>query len=278
MPVQPSLFDPEPGPTPKPAGDGWVDMRVLITVKAAPTPSNTYGETVCVAGIRQGFGEESWVRLYPINFRAQDAVNQFRKYELVRLRAKPARNDRRRESWRPDLSSIRREGSILSGTQRRGYIDHHVQHSMCELLAEVRSAPPGRSLAVIRPAEVSGLQVLPNPGWKPAQQRAIDRAAEAEDLFGVSGTSLVAPRFTAKYTYRCTYRSCRGHKQGMLDWELVALQHRLRSRTDAEVISAIKQKFFTDKVRLRHDTAFYVGNQAKWEHAFSVLGVYTEAR
>ncbi|WP_211222388.1 hypothetical protein [Actinokineospora enzanensis] len=251
---------------------------MLITVKAAPTPSNAYGETVCVAGIRQGLGQESWVRLYPINFRAQDAVDQFRKYEVVRLRAKPARNDRRLESWRPDLGSIRRERVIPPGKQRRSHIDHHIQHSMCELLAEVRSAPPGRSLAVIRPAEVSSLRVRPNSGWKPEQQRAIDRAAAAEDLFGVSGTPLIAPRFTAKYVYRCTHRSCRGHEQGMLDWELVALQHRLRNLTDAEVISAIEQKFFAEKVRPGQDTAFYVGNQAKWEQTFSVLGVYTAAR
>jgi hypothetical protein len=138
--VQPSLFDPEPDPEPKPAGDGWVDMRVLITVKAAPTPSGTYGETVCVAGIRQDIGQESWVRLYPINFRAQEAVDRFRKYEIVRLRAKPARNDRRMESWRPDLSSIRRGESIPVG-RRHEFIDRHIRHSMCELLTDIRSAP-----------------------------------------------------------------------------------------------------------------------------------------
>ncbi|WP_197523544.1 hypothetical protein [Actinokineospora pegani] len=276
--VQPSMFDPEPDPDPKPAGDGWVDMRVLITVKAAPTPSSTYGETVCVAGIRQGLGLESWVRLYPINFRAQDAVHRFRKYEIVRLRAKPARNDRRLESWRPDLGSVSRGEPISPGKQRRSLIDHHIRHSMCELLADVRSQPPGRSLAVIRPAEISDLRVSPNPGWRPEQQRAIDRAVAAEDLFGVSGTPLVAPRFTARYAYRCTHRTCPGHQQGMLDWELVALQHRLRNSTDAEVTRAIQRKFLAEKVRPGLDTAFYVGNQVKWEQTFSVLGVYTAPR
>jgi hypothetical protein len=90
----------QPDAPTKPDGDGWVEMRVLITVKAAPTPSGKYGETVCVAGLRLDLGKEGWVRLYPINFRALDGDDQFHKYEVVQLRAKPARDDRRKESWR----------------------------------------------------------------------------------------------------------------------------------------------------------------------------------
>lgn len=47
-------------------------MRVLITVKAAPNPSATYGETVCVAGLRLDLDAAGWVRHYPINFREFD--------------------------------------------------------------------------------------------------------------------------------------------------------------------------------------------------------------
>lgn len=43
--------------------------RILVTVKARPEPSEKYGETVCVAGIRLGTGSLHWVRLYPIPFR-----------------------------------------------------------------------------------------------------------------------------------------------------------------------------------------------------------------
>jgi hypothetical protein len=37
-------------PAAKPAGDQVVRLRVLVTVKAAPNPSDKYGETVCVRG------------------------------------------------------------------------------------------------------------------------------------------------------------------------------------------------------------------------------------
>ena len=64
-------------------------MRVLITVKAAPNPSEKYGETVCVAGLRLDLDAGGWVRLYPVNFRELDSDGKFRKYDVVSLMARP---------------------------------------------------------------------------------------------------------------------------------------------------------------------------------------------
>ncbi|MDQ2710039.1 MAG: hypothetical protein M3Z25_21535 [Actinomycetota bacterium] len=41
-------------------------MRVLVTVKAYPQPSRSYGETVCVAGVRIDTPTPSWTRLHPV--------------------------------------------------------------------------------------------------------------------------------------------------------------------------------------------------------------------
>jgi hypothetical protein len=73
----------------KPAAGRPVRMRVLITVKAAPNPSEKYGETVCVAGLRLDLDAAGWVRLYPVNFRELDGDGQFRKYDVVSLDARP---------------------------------------------------------------------------------------------------------------------------------------------------------------------------------------------
>mgnify|MGYP006946520210 CR=1 FL=1 len=49
-------------PSEKPSGPAR--LRVLVTVKAAPNPSATHGETVCVAGVRLGdVGPTGWIRL-----------------------------------------------------------------------------------------------------------------------------------------------------------------------------------------------------------------------
>jgi hypothetical protein len=66
-------------------------MRVVITVKAAPNPSERYGETVCVAGLRLDSDHGGWVRLYPINFRELDDDSSFKKA----INVAPSRRSRR---------------------------------------------------------------------------------------------------------------------------------------------------------------------------------------
>lgn len=66
-------------------------MRVLITVKAAPNPSATYGETVCVAGLRLDLDAAGWVRHYPINFREFDSDGKFRTAATWQRRSAGAR-------------------------------------------------------------------------------------------------------------------------------------------------------------------------------------------
>lgn len=81
MSIQPSLFAPDPDAVPaKPSGDDVERMTLLIVVKAAPNPSQTYGETVCVAALRIDPHKPGWIRLYPINFRALEDPKAFRKY------------------------------------------------------------------------------------------------------------------------------------------------------------------------------------------------------
>lgn len=75
------------GPDPKPPGDRPAKMQVLVTVKAAPNPSETYGETVCVAGVRADVAHPGFVRLYPINFRDLDSDDRFGKYQIITLEA-----------------------------------------------------------------------------------------------------------------------------------------------------------------------------------------------
>jgi hypothetical protein len=65
------------------AGDETAD--VMITVKTYPNPSETYGETVCVAGVRLDRERPEWIRLYPVKFRNADFDNQFKKYEIIRV-------------------------------------------------------------------------------------------------------------------------------------------------------------------------------------------------
>ena len=267
------FFDPALLPAPKPPRMAR-RLSVLITVKAAPNPSSTYGETVCVAGISTDLAEPGWVRLYPINFRDLSSDGQFQKYDLIEVDANPATPDPRTESWKPIMTTMTRKAHLPPWAKRRALVDPYVETSMCAINAG-SLLPGSRSLAAIQVADVSDFVVTPHPGWSHAEQEKIDSYVNQLDLFGSNDrTALEAPRFRGKYHWRCADRACKGHEQGLLDWEFVALQRNLYGRSDDETKASLRQRFLDEICGSGKDLAFYVGNQAKRHNVFSVLGVY----
>ncbi|WP_434741394.1 hypothetical protein [Micromonospora sp. SH-82] len=263
----------------KPTGDRIIRLKILITVKAAPNPSEKYGETVCVAGLRTDVLTTSWIRLYPINFRHLDSDEAFRKYDIVSIDVKPTRQDHRRESWKPVMDTIRRERYLDGWRPRQPLLDPAVEDSMCRLNREARERSDAQSLALVRPKEVRSLIITPHPGWTIDEQRKIDAYASQPDLFSSRSRSpLQAPRFKAAYHYLCHEPRCNGHKQHVIDWELIACQRRLKGCSDADLRAALESKFMGEMCPPNRNVAFYVGNQAKRAHVFSVLGVYWPRR
>lgn len=106
---QTDLFGIESASTVKPPREAR-KLRVLITVKAAPNPSATYGETVCVAGLSADPSFPGWIRLYPINFRDLDSNDQFAKYDIVEVQTRCAVSPHTptnpaRDHWPPSAPS-----------------------------------------------------------------------------------------------------------------------------------------------------------------------------
>jgi hypothetical protein len=280
--TQTSLFAPEPGAVPvKPAGRLQARMRVLITVKAAPNPSETYGETVCVAGLRVDPNDAGWVRLYPINYRELDSDDKFRKYDVVSVTARPNPGDPRAESWRPETDSLVRERHLPPWKPRQAYVNDFVDGTMCGLIEAVRSGPPARSLAAIRPRQVTGLEIEPHPGWDADERRKIDQymnQLEFPELSRGPKTPLEAPRFKGWYRYFCQARRCREHRQGIYDWEWVSLQRRLAALGDAEMRKALRKKFLGEICAPSRDLVFFVGNQLRHPQGFMILGMFWPPR
>lgn len=280
--TQQSLFAPDLGTAPaKPAGIQPVRMRVLITVKAAPNPSERYGETVCVAGLRIDPDDAGWVRLYPINFRELDSDSKFRKYDVVSVTARPNPGDPRAESWRPQMDTLVVETRLPPWRRRQAYIDDYVEGTTCDLIAAVRDSPPARSLAAIRPRRVTGLDIDPHPGWSDEELRKIDQYVKQLELPGLgrgSRTALEAPRFNGWYRYLCQAPGCRQHRQGIYDWEWIALQRKLTDLGDQEAEAALRQRFLAEICAPDRDVVFFVGNQQKRQQGFMILGVFYPPR
>lgn len=276
----PMFGQPPDTPAQKPTGDQVVQLRVLVTVKAAPNPFEKYGETVCVAGLSTNPEHPGWVRLYPINFRELGKDASFKKYDVVSVEAVPARRDGRRESWRPRMPTLRVENHLRDWTRRRPWLDPAIStdSTMCRLHRGATMDSP--SLALIRPKKVTGFRITRHPGWTTAQKAKIDEYVNQFELFGNEDrTPLQAPRFSGTYLYECAESDCPGHKQGFLDWEFVAFQLlRLRSMNDKAAQQHIQQRFFHEMCSPDRDVAFYVGNLAAHPRTFGVLGVYYPPR
>ena len=164
---------------------------------------------------------------------------------------------------------------------RQAYINDFIDGTMCGLIEAVRVSPPARSLAAIRPRQVTALDIQPHPGWDPEDQRKIDQYVsqlEFPEFSRGPRTPLEAPRFKGWYRYLCEAPGCRGHRQGIYDWEWVGLQRNLAMLGDAELTEALRKKFLGEICASSRDLVFFVGNQLKYPQGFMVLGMFWPPR
>ena len=250
------------------AGPESGTVRVLITVKAAPNPSAHHGETVCVAGIRvHDDGSESWMRLYPVNFRALEQDLTFAKYDVVQVGVTPVDGrggDNRLESHRPNMNSLHVETHLKTWEQRAPWVEPMVSGDACGLGREAASNSQAPSLALVRPAEVMDLEVARHPGWTSEERAKIDAYVNQLTLFGDESKSpLEAPRFKGWYRYRCHASEFGGHRQQVIDWEFVALQRKHAGDPDDAVREALRARFLDMMCSRERAPAFYPGESGQ---------------
>ena len=256
--------------------------RVLITVKASPEPSEKYGDTVCVAGVRLDGERPEWIRLYPVPFRYMAREQRFRKYEVINVDLLPPESDKRPESHRIILDTVSREKKLVKSIAARGAIlEPLIGPTMCELYAGVVSDSNAQSLALVRPAVVKRMHITKAAPWTEAQQRKVNQALSIQSLLGEeTPPELRPPRFRASYEYFCESEHCKSHTQGILDWELSALQLNLSKDDDATAMRKIEERFLGELCGPAVRPHFFVGNIANPQRRrnFSVLGVYKPPR
>ena len=83
--------------------------RIYIVVKTYPTISKKYAELVCTAGVRD---DGSWIRLYPMPFRALRDEQKYPKYTWIQVDTERNPSDFRPESYRPHIDTIKVEENL----------------------------------------------------------------------------------------------------------------------------------------------------------------------
>lgn len=187
-----------------------VHDEAFILVKAAPRRSQTFGETVCCAGIdRTG----SWVRLYPVSFRHLDDAQRFGRWDHVKYRwSKPkATKDVRAESRRVDPQSIEILGRLKAA-------DRNPLLARSAVTSLKRERQEGRSLALLN-AEVLDFWPEKHSANEMTEQEAVLAQLRAQsDLFAPSASLL--PARICPYSFHYRYRDDDGEHVGTCqDWE-----------------------------------------------------------
>jgi len=86
----------------------------------------------------------------------------------------------------------------------------------------------------------------------------------------------VHPPLDAWYKYACAEPGCPGrHRQGIIDWELTAVQRRARE-DGVDVEQRVRERFYDVMFRPDRQQRFILGNNARASKrgSFSVLSVF----
>lgn len=252
------------------------NLKVLITVKTYPIPSDKYDELVCTAGVTDS-GE--FIRMYPINFRDLPYHQQYRKYQWIELRVrKHGRTDLRKESYRP-LGDIRLLGEPIKPNpgnwkERAKYALKNTAKSM-EALREIQDSDR-TSLGVFKPKIVHDLVVSPDERqWKLEYLQELKQMR----IWETRKASLRPLRkipLKFHYLFECDDPRCNGHKMSIHDWETGALFWNCIDRGDSEDVAAekVRDKFLRDICGPDKDTYFFVGTVHGHPKSWIVLGTF----
>ena len=252
--------------------DQYTRTKVLITIMTYPHPSRDHQELVCTAGITE---HHEWVRLYPIDYRYRPRQQQFRKYQWIEIDLLPygAGNDRRKESRKPILDTMRSLGEPLSTKngwqERRQIIDQMPIHTVKQLQSLYETDRV--SLGIVRPAKVLDVEITPaDPEWKPEWQMLFSQLR----LFGPQQKPLRKIPFKFSYVFECEDND-KPHRAMIEDWELgvLWLNEVARLGNESKAAESVRHKFLNELCAPKRDTRFFMGTVFPY-NTWVVLGVF----
>lgn len=227
---------------------------------------------MCTAGISEA---GDWVRLYPIDYRYLSPEIQYKKYQWIELDLQPrgAGSDKRKESRKPDLETIRLLGDpIPTNNQwaaRRQIIDKLPHRTVKQYQALYEQ--DGTSLGVVRPSKIQDMVIEKiEEEWKPKQTGILNQ----QRLFGEQPTELAKIPYKFSYVFECEDNE-KPHKAMCEDWELgvLFLKERKKLGNDEKAAESVRNKFLNELCAPEKDTRFFMGTVFPY-NTWVVLGVF----
>lgn len=251
--------------------------RVLILCKTYPSPSTSYVETSCVAGMDES---GNLIRLFPVPFRLVSDDQQFKKWQWISARVRKAREDRRPESHRISVDTIEILGDQLptrnDWAERRIAISSVPVFDSFEALDAAREID-GTTLGLLRPKRILDLLITKadSPNWSADETAKLMQAQTQGSLFDqdVEQKSLMTLKklpFDFHYLYECeTDGIVSRHKHKLVDWEAGALFWNVSRKPDWQAL--FKQKYLTEFAA--KDLLFLMGTIHRFPKQWLIVGV-----
>ena len=258
--------------------------RIYVVAKTYPTISEKYAVLVCTAGIRE---DGSWIRLYPMPFRLLKDEQKYPKYTWIEVNIERNFSDFRKESFRPDISSIFVEPKPKVDWEERRKIllkNTKIYTNKQTLIQKAKDRSNPISLALFKPAKIIDFIIeKDNRGWDAKKLASLEEQSRQLNLFQTIEQIENEFRVVKKVPYKFSYRfeDDEGKKSTLMieDWEIGMLYFnclRYSGGDENIALSKVKQKYlesFSTK-----DIYFILGTTLKnhfvSRNPFIIIGIF----
>lgn len=260
--------------------------QLLIAAKTYPLPSNKYSELVCTAGF---LPDGTWVRLYPVPFRALSFWQQYEKFEWITVDLVRNTKDFRPESYRPKHGAeaivVGEKVDTKKGwAKRKEYALKEIFTSM-QALITCAYGNNKKSLATLKPREIVGFVIEEEEEreWKPQWRNQLLQY----NLFdlnekGEGKERQVVPKLPYRYSYRfLTEGDTKPRQMVIKDWEIGGLYWNCLRQCEGDEREAnklVEKKFFEEFCQQK-DLYFFLGTTEEFHrrratNPFILIGVF----
>lgn len=249
----------------------WTKERILVLVKTYPTPSASYQELVCVAGITVS-GE--WRRLYPVPFRSLPEYQRFKKYTWIEVLVREPNRDVRPESRSPNVDSIKLEGWVDTShewRERRKLVEALPVRTVADLQKQYEENKT--SLGVVVPSKVHDIEYEPVTAQKLDEFKTkVNRTSM--NLFGDAPKATLEPTpFDFRYVYECE-DDRKTRRALIIDWELGELYRKIAAKSEPrEAAEQVKNRYMEFMDEAAYDTRWFMGTTNPY-NTWIVIGLF----
>lgn len=258
--------------------------KVLISVKTYPTLSQKYNELVCTAGFLES---GSWVRIYPLPFRALENDQQFSKWQWIELKIEKNQSDPRPESHKVDIASLKiieKIGTEQNWLRRKELVNKgNVYEDLSFLINKAKKNE--LSLATFKPAKILDFSIKETDReWNQDKLDNLKIKSKQLSLFQSESEIRKELRLVKKLPYKFSYKfeDINGRQSTLMieDWEIGALYWNClkdSSGNEPEAINKVKQKYF-EVFTKKCDILLFLGTTRQYHdwanNPFVITGVF----